>query len=96
MNKEWLNRQIYVLKRKIKMCESRLKLFTYDKETSNSILEEIDDYKGLIAILGGQIPVIKLHEYGGDYKCPVCGCVVNKYAKHCHFCGQRFVISSES
>ena len=36
--------------------------------------------------------VQKIKEYGGDYKCPECGCVVHQFDKFCHYCGQHFYV----
>lgn len=75
--------------------KSRLKLFKYDDLTTELIEQKISDDYELIRMLDRENPMTKIHEYGGEWKCPKCECIINKYARYCHYCGQAFVVPKD-
>ena len=93
-NFKWIEEQVGELEEVITRKKARLKLYKYDNEYTKELKTTIEVLGDLIALLKKQAPIEKEHEYGGPYRCSVCGCVVNQYAKYCHYCGQRFKLKS--
>lgn len=90
----WIHKCVASHRERFERLDKMLRKCKYDDEFVRNVREESVWLSKELQVLEKQIPQQKIHEYGGPYKCLRCGCVVNQYAKYCHFCGQRFAVKS--
>lgn len=93
---KWYELCIRMREKELQKVDRLAERYKFDPE----YLEELREYeyslRKELVCLSKAVPENKVKECGGPYKCLRCGCVVNQYAKYCHYCGQRFSLSNDT
>lgn len=91
----WYELCIRRREKELQKIDRLLEKYKYDQDALEHLKVYEHALRKELVCLSKAIPEKKLKEYGGPYKCLRCGCVVNQYAKYCHYCGQRFALNDE-